>query len=546
MFFWSIVKNPIKYDCFFYIMNSLVIPHLTDNPPINLALDTLKKKKQALVFVNTKRGAEKLAEDISKKISSSDKILLKISDEILGALPTPTKQCERLARCVKKGIAYHHSGLVAKQRELIEENFRKGVIKIICCTPTLAFGVDLPAFRSIIRDVHRYGGRWGMQDIPVLEYMQQAGRAGRPNFDSYGEAILIAKTDAEKEKLVEKYIRGKPENIFSKLAADPILRTCVLSLIVTGIVKDKNSLVTFLEKTFWAHQFKDMEKIKLIVEKVLGQLEEYEFIKSAAKEDFVSADSLGSETLRPTLLGKRVSELYLDPVTAFQIITGLRKASSKGLYDFPLLHLITNTLEMRPMLRARAAEYDELQEKLAEYDEQLLVREPSMYDVEYEEFINSIKTALMFYEWVNEKDEEFLLEKYSIRPGELRAKLEIADWLLFAADELAMLLHFHHLRNEIKKMRFRVKYGAKEELFALLKLRGIGRVRARILYNNRIRSVSDVKKADLTRLAQLLGRKIALSIKKQVGQDFEKIKVKEKKRKGQVSLKDYPKDHKVK
>ena len=72
-----------------------------------------------------------------------------------------------------------------------------------------------------------------------------------------------------------------------------------------------------------------------------------------------------------------------------------------------------------------------------------------------------------------------------------------------------------------------------------MKLEGIGRVRARKLYNNRIKDLGDVKNADIMVLVQIVGKNTALSIKKQVGQDIEKEKIPEGKRKGQISLKDY-------
>jgi helicase len=155
------------------------IDQQTSDPVINLALDTIKIGKQALIFVNTKQSAEKCAEDISKKLKTKNRELDELSDTILHALSKPTRQCERLSLAVKKGIAFHHAGLVHRQRELIEDEFRRGKIKIICCTPTLAAGLNLPAFRVIIRDLKRYGHR-GLAWIPVLEYHQQAGRQAGP------------------------------------------------------------------------------------------------------------------------------------------------------------------------------------------------------------------------------------------------------------------------------------------------------------------------------------------------------------------------------
>ena len=162
-------------------MKSLKIEEKSDNAVLNIALDTLKMGKQALIFAGTKKSAEKTAEEISKKIKEGNESLNALAEGALNALPRPTKQCERLAFCMKNGIAFHHAGLVEKQRSLIEENFRSGAIKIICCTPTLAYGVDLPAYRAIIKDLRRYTTH-GLSWIPVLDYMQMSGRAGRVIF----------------------------------------------------------------------------------------------------------------------------------------------------------------------------------------------------------------------------------------------------------------------------------------------------------------------------------------------------------------------------
>src|SRR3990167_10957222 len=142
-------------------MGNKKIPNHSDNSVTNLALDTINLGKQAIVFANTKRSAEKAAEEIAKSIKVGNADLERISDGILNALSRPTKQCERLAYCIKKGIAFHHAGLVSKQRELIEDNFRTGKVKIICCTPTLAAGVDLPSFRTILKDLKRFSATQG-------------------------------------------------------------------------------------------------------------------------------------------------------------------------------------------------------------------------------------------------------------------------------------------------------------------------------------------------------------------------------------------------
>src|SRR3989338_298730 len=443
----------------------------TGNGALDLALDTIELGKQALVFVNTKRSAEKTAEDISNKIKTNDEKLKQLSEKALKALSRPTKQCERLARCIKKGIAFHHAGLVAKQRELIEDNFRNGAIKIICATLTLAFGLDLPAFRSIIKDLKRYGSQ-GLSYIPVLEYLQMSGRAGRPKFDKFGETICVAISDNDKKKIYERYILGEPEEIYSKLAVEPVLRTYLLSLIAANFASTRKEIIGFFGKTFWAHQFVDMTRLEQIIDKMLGLLEEWEFIQMHGK-DFVEADKIKDERINATNMGKRVAELYLDPLTACFFIECLRNASDTKINEFSFLQMISHTLEMRPLLRVSAREGERIQQELLKFYGFLLEKEPSLYEPEYEDFANSIKTALMMHEWINERDEEYLLENYNARPGEIRGKLELADWLLYASEEISRILHYQYLNKEIVKLRLRLRHGVKEELLPLIRLQDI-------------------------------------------------------------------------
>src|SRR3989338_11703323 len=112
----------------------MIIIKITPDETVNLALDTIQKNKQALIFVGSKKSAEKQAEEIAKKCKTQQE---ELAEKARHALVKPTEQCERLAKCIEKGIAFHHAGLHSKQRELIENHFRSGEIKIICSTPTL-------------------------------------------------------------------------------------------------------------------------------------------------------------------------------------------------------------------------------------------------------------------------------------------------------------------------------------------------------------------------------------------------------------------------
>ena len=482
---------------FFDKKDNIRLEESSEDPVINLALATIKEGKQALLFVNTRKSAESVAEKLSHRNKSEENTSI-VAEKIEKSLMNPTEQCKKIASIVRKGIAFHHAGLVQKQKELIEESFKNKEIKIICCTPTLAFGMNLPAFRSIIRDVKRFGSL-GMNYLPVLEIQQMFGRAGRPNYDEYGEAILIAKSQEEKEELHNRYFKGKPENIYSKLAVEPVLRTYLLSLISINFLTNKEKIFKFFDETFWAFQFEDREKLHYTIESMLELLEEYNFI-------------ILNEEITATKLGKRVSQLYIDPHTANFLIQSMHKAQKQDYNDFSLIHLICNTLEIRPLLSVKAREYEDIEAELLQYKDNLLYDDPFS-----DEYLDSIKTSLMFNSWLNESTEELIMKKYNIPPGELKYKVDKATWLLYSLQELSRILNYIETAKKSKSLKIRMKYGIKEELLILIQLKGIGRVKARKLFNSSIRTLAHLKIINLEVLKKLIGDKTATSIKEQLG-----------------------------
>jgi helicase len=476
----------------------------------SICKDTIDKKKQALIFVSTRRSAEAEADKIAKKLATPSAELEKIAMQIETALATPTKQCKRLANNVRKGVAFHHAGLVAKQRKLVEDNFRAGNIKFITATTSLAFGLNLPAWRVVVRDTKRYSG-YGMDYIPNIEIQQMFGRAGRPKYDDSGEAILLAKTDSDKEEMEYRYINGDMEKIYSKLSVEPVLRMHVLALVASGFVQSKSQLRSFFEKTFYVHQYGDVDDVMQKIERVVKLLKDFKFITSDEKssiEEFTPAFDMNADPeYKPTPLGKRVAELYIDPVSANHIIRNIGKVSGID----PLL-TINQCTEMWPLLRIRAAEAEQLEDAMDDYG----VQPPDAWDLDYDEFLKQFKTALMFMDWTNESSENQLLEKFNVTPGELYTKKNNAEWMLYSARELALLVGKKEFATQLNKLRLRIHYGVREDLIKLVMLKGIGRARSRVLFKAGIKRKADIKKTPPKALEKMLGKKTAQNILRQV------------------------------
>ncbi len=522
-----------------------ISPH--KDTTIALCLDTLNLDKQALVFCSSKKSAESVAEKIAIILLKNKKANLdldKLAYQIENALQSPTKQCKRLSKCVQTGIAFHHAGLTSKQRELIEDQFRTGKIKIICSTPTLAAGLDLPAFRAIIKDTKRFGPR-GMVPIPVLEYEQMSGRAGRPGQEEYGEAIIIASEKEHIDYFVKNYINGKVEEIYSKLAVEPVLRMHILSLISSKKISSKNQLYSFFDSTFYAFQFGDKGSLHLKLDSTINQLQKWNMLIPFEEKNSNSFSSgldflkTKNQTLQATPLGERVSQIYIDPLTANTLINSLKKTNKNNVSDenfFAITHLISCSLEMRPLLSLKANEYEEFH---LNFDKQeILLNEEEFSKISTDDYDSTIKTAFFLCDWANEISEEKLFDKYNVRPGEIHAKLNIVDWLLYASEELCRLENMHYIIKSLKHARKRLVEGVKAELLPLLNFKGIGRIRARVLFNKGIKDVGDIVSIDMNLLTSLIGPALSLSLKKQVGIE-EKTTKKEFKGTSQAGLGDF-------
>ncbi len=469
----------------------------SDDQTAAIVRDTIEEGGSTLTFVNSRRNAEAAAGRLAGTTESSlspeeEAELAEVADELRAVSDTDTS--DELADAVERGAAYHHAGLAREHRSLVEAAFRDRLLRVVCATPTLAAGVNTPARRVIVRDWRRYdGSAGGMQPLSVLEVHQMMGRAGRPGRDPYGEAVLIAKSHDELDELFERYVWADPEPVRSKLAAEPALRTHVLATVASGFARSRAGVLDFLDGTLYAEQTADRSRLEDVTDDVIAYL--------AANDFLVREDGL-----RATSVGQTVSRLYLDPMSAAEIIDGLEDAAEPtalGLY-----HLIARTPDLYE-LYLRSGDEEEYTMLTYEREAELLGRAPSEFEDAFEDWLAALKTARMLEDWAGETDEDEIAERYGVGPGDIRGKVEAAGWLLGAAESLAAEVGADPaVRQGIRRARRRVEHGVREELLELAEVRGVGRVRARRLYEAGIETPAELREAEKARiLAALRGRR---------------------------------------
>ena len=467
--------------------------------PVDLGVESVLDGGQSLLFAETRNRSSSLATKAADAILHSLKKkeieeLENISKKILQS-NEHTELVKTLATLVKKGVAFHHAGLNPNCRQTIETEFRSGKIKLLAATPTLAAGVNLPARRVVISSISRYNSRVGAnRPISVLEYKQLCGRAGRPQYDDYGEAIIVGNSNSS--ELIDYYVNGEPEPIESKITDDKSLRIHVLSLIVTSPGIKKDEILDFFLQTLGGLQ-STKSTIKFGIDIAIKFLLTEDFIINKGQR-FVATD-----------FGKKVSKLYIDPITATIFRDSLTLVTPGRKHTFGFLHLISNCEEFFPKFSLRIKDYEPLGVMLENCSSELI--EPiSEYDCS--------RSLMALQSWISESSEIVLADSLKIESGDIHRLIQTSDWLLYCLRELAKQGDNLDLLDELDILRKRVIYGIREELNDLVKIKGIGRIRARKLFNHGIKTLEDLSKIPVKKLAEIdkIGSTLADNIKSQL------------------------------
>ncbi|MEZ3143992.1 DEAD/DEAH box helicase [Halobaculum sp. MBLA0143] len=382
---------------------------------------------QALAFVRSRREAEELAERLAEeRFAETAGIGMEaaaVAEELRQT--GTTEQGRRLAEAAAWGVAFHHAGLRSDHRSTVETAFRDRELAVICATPTLAAGVNVPARRVVVRDQRRYTGS-GTEWLPTLEVHQMAGRAGRPGLDPYGEAVLVGSPDS-REELWERYVDADPEAVESQLRDRAALRTHVLAVVAAGFADSQAEILELLGETFYAHRTPNPD-LGGVVGDVIAELIEAEFL--------APVDEPGVE-LSATALGRQVSRQYVTPETGRRIVDGLRQIADRpadSVTPLTVLEVVCDTPDMDDTYLGNSERASLYQFARRHADELTTgMDEPDAF----ESWLESVKTARILLAWTEGASAEELVAEYRIGPGDLESRVERAEWLLGAAAALA-------------------------------------------------------------------------------------------------------------
>ena len=168
-------------------------PPQPEAPPLPFVVAQMAERQMlpAIYFIFSRRGCDKGVRDMGKACLVTPAEQARIRSRLDAfAAATPEAVREGHAEPLQRGIASHHAGVLPAWKELIEELFQQGLIKVVFATETLAAGINMPARSTVISALSKRTER-GHRPLMASEFLQMAGRAGRRGLDSQGYVVTV-------------------------------------------------------------------------------------------------------------------------------------------------------------------------------------------------------------------------------------------------------------------------------------------------------------------------------------------------------------------
>jgi len=476
---------------------------LPEDQLVELVRRTVESGEKVLVFLKSKAACHQFAELTAENLAESP--CLNTIEKLRAQ--SATAITETLLELVSKGVAVHHADLSYQQREIIEEGYKHGKIKIIFATTTLSMGLNLPAGTVFLEPYKFTAGAYTQRVLPqhldCAEYENMCGRAGRLGYarnaetdPAVGRAIILVNSQFEKEVIWSKFILGRPSELTGQLR-EKSHEDIALDLIASGCCSSYEELRDCAAKSF-SSQTRPLEISPQAIEQV-------------SRQKWIEANN---EKLSVTSSGKVISNYGLSCQTARRLQTLL--SSDPDQADIFWLYEILDTVEMRMRgSNAYRAKVDteqihELtlqihQEKMNSFRLTKILSEPELQDNQQKA---RIAQALALAEWCRGSELAEIEIRYYVPAGITMQSAEIAAWLAESISALARVCGLSKSQQVyFKQMAFSLQQGLPIEVRKLHKLFSgrLSRSNLRALYHRRILTFADLQACPRDDLLRLIG-----------------------------------------
>lgn len=521
-----------------------------------LTIETVLDGYSTLIFCRTKAECESLARTISKTIFNIGKNeigdfkekLTKANDyeKILTLMKTlrqtSTGLDKNLESTIRFGCGFHHAGLILEERAAIEQAFRDGTLRVLCCTSTLSAGVNLPARRVMITSIYDFANNI----IDKTSYCQMIGRAGRKGIDTLGESFIFAKpkdlstirnyiltemkpikshlitlklkneesgetrSDCEKEERENYFEDNDNDNIYPKLLIDNCIIKTVLEVIANGLAKHLCEINTYLKCTFFANSFSStatnedlsyddicQQSIKKVIDLLIKNNFIFDYnILDKGKSKPIDKDQID---IKITSLGQAIVASGISPSDGLFIFNELQRCREKLclLNDLHLVYQTTPTYIASQIPNIDWKVYLNIYIKMNDAEKKVAdlinIQETFIFS-QIMGFDSSEKNKLMtihrrfyaslaLFDLIKEIPVNKVQAKFNLNKGLLQALQQQASSFAGMLTTFCNRLGWSSLELLIEQFQPRISFGVQRELIDLVRIPCINSSIARQLYS---------------------------------------------------------------
>ncbi len=405
-----------------------------------------------------------------------------------------------LLELLKKGIAYHNADLSPEERNLIEKYIRKGEIKVICATTTLAIGVDLPFKNVIIASNKMYGNdrdysHTYQKTLTLADIENIGGRAGRLNRGKsknflkkekeFGRVIFLAPSLISETILQKLYFNSTNQVIKYPVKKEKDLLTFLLRLIVNYNQDSRDKIRKYLKKVgtsssqsspeeennnynYWRFHFEKDENMEKEIDKYLDILVENKLIRKNKKGNF-----------SPTTCGILIITKAIKVETYLYFKSWIKDSKKGEISNLEILLFLSLSLDGKELpipfslscindckRERHNCEQEEIyrnrilrlicnqgEEDKKFYQDKLILKKDEERVFNLENYL-AFKKTLLLYDWIGSKKVKSMEEEYNIYRGSIKHLAESFSWLAESLANLAEITNWKDEREEdLKKIR---------------------------------------------------------------------------------------------
>ncbi|KAJ3673940.1 hypothetical protein LUZ60_005932 [Juncus effusus] len=496
---------------------------------VELCNEVVVEGHSVLIFCSSRKGCESTAKHVAKfldKLSNGSSAeqngseISDISSAIEALKRSPAGLDPVLEETLSCGVAYHHAGLTVEEREVVETCYRKGLVRVLTATSTLAAGVNLPARRVIFRQP-----KIGRDFIDGSRYRQMAGRAGRTGIDTKGESILICRP--EELKRITSVITSDCPPLHSCLSDTSNGMThSLMEVVAGGSVQTADDVDRYVRCTLLnsTQPFEDVVKSAR------------ESLRWLCKNKFVEWSEEG-KMYAATPLGKASFGSSLSPEESLVVLDDLSRAREGFVLssDLHLVYLVTPiNVELEPDWELYYERFMELSSLDQSVGNRVGVSEPYLMHMAHGAPVPFAKkksgahskgtgtssgtifneatlrvskrfyVALMLARLVQEVPVADVCEAFKVARGMIQSLQENAGRFASMVSVFCQRLGWHDLEGLIAKFQNRVSFGVRAEIAELTTIPYVKGPRARALYKNGLRTALSIAEASVSEIANAL------------------------------------------